>query len=190
MLVSQGFPRESPPSGRASRIPELDGVVRAASRYHLPIYTVDPSVASENPGDPAERDRSVAMLQWLATQTGGRATEAATLTAGMARLKHDFESTTCSLSPRTGRRAISSDRVQSQTPRRVVHTPPGYWAPPEASGDRTSTPQRWRSRSPGGPAPEPLIDAWVGLVRAADGTEMVIPGNRGRAGCPRRRSWR
>ena len=42
VLVSEGFPRDASPSGRSARIPELDGVARAANRYHLPIYTLNP----------------------------------------------------------------------------------------------------------------------------------------------------
>ncbi len=177
VLVSQGFPRESPPSGRASRIPELDGVVHAASRYHLPVYTVDPSIAGEGTGDPAERDGSVAMLRWLATQTGGRSIEPASLVAGMARLKHDLE-TYYVLTYRPAQVDGRFHPIELRAKRRdaVVHTPPGYWAPLGSE---------WRSNSSPSPMAlsisrrplrrSPLIDAWVGLVRAADGrTEMVI----------------
>ena len=41
VLVSEGFPRDSPsPRGR---IQDLQGVVRASSRFHLAVYTINPA---------------------------------------------------------------------------------------------------------------------------------------------------
>ena len=176
VLISEGFPRESPPASRIMRLPDLDGVVRAASRYHVPIYTVNPSLASEDAGAPGERDRSAATLQWLAAQTGGRVTDAATLVAGMARLKHDFE-TYYVLSYRPTQVDGRFHAIEIKAKRRdaMVHATPGYWAVP------TTT---WRSVVTSAPAlaisrralrRSPLIDAWVGIVRTPDGhAEMVI----------------
>ena len=176
VLVSEGFPRESPAASRAMRLPDLDGVVRVASRYHVPIYTVNPSLASEDTGSTDERDRSVATLQWLAAQTGGRTVEAATLGAGIARLKHDFE-TYYLLSYRPTQVDGRFHAIEIKTKRRdaVVHAAPGYWSVPATT---------WRSVISSAPAlsisrralrRSPLIDAWVGIVLNADGrAEMVI----------------
>jgi len=176
VLVSEGFPRESPPASRGMRLPDLDGVVRAASRYHVPIYTVNPSLAIEDAGAPGERDRSAATLQWLAAQTGGRTIDAATLVAGMARLKHDFE-TYYLLSYRPTQVDGRFHAIEIKTKRRdaVVHAAPGYWSVPPAtwrsvvsSASPLAISRRALRRSP-------LIDAWVGIVRNPDGqAEMVI----------------
>jgi len=177
VLVSEGFPRPSIPSGRGARIPELDGVARAASRYHLPIYTLNPSIATEDDREASERDRSVAMLQWLSGQTGGRTIEGNAMVAGMARLKHDLEAY-YALSYRPSETDGRFHPIEVRTKRRdvVIHTSPGYWAP---------LPGEWRtaiastatslsiSRRP--LRRSPMIDAWVGLVPETDGrTEMVI----------------
>ncbi len=177
VLVSEGFPRPSVPSGRGVRIPELDGVARAASRYHLPIYTLNPSIAAEDDREASERDRSVAMLQWLSGQTGGRTSEGNAMVAGMARLKHDLEAY-YALSYRSSETDGRFHPVEVRAKRRdvVIHTSPGYWAP---------LPGEWRtaiastatslsiSRRP--LRRSPTIDAWVGLVPESDGrTEMVI----------------
>ena len=177
VLVSEGFARESPPGARASRIPDLDGVVRAASKYHLAIYTLNPSLASEDAGESADRDRSVAMLQWLANQTGGRAIEASSIVAGMARLKHDLE-TYYMVSYRPPQVDGRFHTIELRAKRRdvVVHAPSGYWA---------QLGSEWRSTLASATAGlsisrralrrSTMIDAWVGLVRDAEGhTEMVV----------------
>jgi hypothetical protein len=151
-------------------------VVRAASRYHVPIYTVNPSLATEDAGPADERDRSTATLQWFAAQTGGRTVDAATLVAGMARLKHDFE-TYYLLSYRPTQVDGRFHAIEIKAKRRdaVVHAAPGYWSVPATT---------WRSVV-SSPPPlaisrralrrSPLIDAWVGIVRNPDGhAEMVI----------------
>ena len=177
VLVSEGFPRDSVSSGRAARIPELEGVARAASRYHLPIYTVNPSIASEDDRDATERDRSVAMLQWLSTQTGGRAIDGSAMVAGIARLKHDLEAYyTVSYRPSQSDGRFHSIELRAKRRDVVVHTPPGYWAP---------LPGEWRSAIASTATSlsisrrplrrSPMIDAWVGVAPESDGrTKMVI----------------
>ncbi len=177
VLVSEGFPRDSTPSGRGSRIPELDGVARAANRYHLPIYTLNPSIAAEDDREAAERDRSVAMLQWLSTQTGGRAIDGSAMVAGMARLKHDLEAY-YAVSYRPSQFDGRFHPIELKAKRRdvVVHTTPGYWAPVPgewraalaSTATALSVSRRALRRSS-------MIDAWVGVVPESDGrTEMVI----------------
>ncbi|HTH00978.1 MAG TPA: VWA domain-containing protein [Vicinamibacterales bacterium] len=177
VLVSEGFQRDPTPSGRGARIPELDGVVRAANRYHLPIYTLNPSIATEDDRDSGERDRSVAMLQWLSTETGGRGIDGSAMVAGMARLKHDLEAY-YAVSYRPSQSDGRFHPIALKAKRRdvVVHTAPGYWAPLPgewraalaSTASTLSVSRRALRRSP-------LIDAWVGVVPDPGGrTEMVI----------------
>ena len=177
VLVSEGFQRDTTPSGRGARIPELDGVARAANRYHLPIYTVNPSIAAEDDRESGERERSVAMLQWLSTQTGGRAIDGGALVAGMARLKHDLEAYyAVSYQPSQSDGRFHPIELKAKRRDAIVHAAPGYWAPVPgewraaiaATANTLSVSRRALRRSS-------LIDAWVGVVPKGDGrTEMVI----------------
>jgi VWFA-related protein len=177
VLVSEGFPREAPPGGRAARLPDLQGLVRASSRYHVALYTLNPS----SPGDDArpddDRDQSTAMLQWLSAQTGGRSIETATLVAGLARLKHDLE-TYYTLTYQPTQEDGRFHTLEVKTKRRdvVVHTASGVWMPlgsewrsaMSAVANNLAVSRRALRRST-------LIDAWVGLVRDTGGrTQMVI----------------
>jgi VWFA-related protein len=177
VFASEGFPRDSVLSGRSSRIAEIEGVARAASRYHLPIYTLNPAIAGEDERDASERDRSLAMLHWLSAQTGGRTIEGSALIAGMARLNHDLEAY-YTLSYRPSQPDGRFHQIELRAKRRdaIVHTPAGYWAP---------IPGEWRTiiastASTLSVSRRPLrrsnmIDAWVGLVPEAEGrTQMVI----------------
>jgi len=177
VLVSEGFPRDAMPSARGARIPELEGVARAANRYHLPIYTVNPSIAAEDTRDSTERDRSIAMLQWLSTQTGGRSIDGSAMVAGMARLKHDLEAY-YALSYRPSQSDGRFHSIELKAKRRdvIVHTTAGYWAPLPgdwraaltSTATALSVSRRALRRSS-------MIDAWVGVVPESDGrTEMVI----------------
>ena len=177
VFVSEGFPRDSVPSGRSSRIAELDGVARAASRYHLPIYTLNPAAAGEDEREASDRDRSNAMLQWLSAQTGGRTIEGSTLVAGMARLKHDLDAY-YTLSYRPSQPDGRFHQIELRAKRRnvVVHTPAGYWAPiPGEWRTLMASPASGLSVSRRPLRRSSLIDAWVGLVPETDGgTQMVI----------------
>ena len=99
VLVSEGFPRESIPSARSSRLPDLQSLVRASSRYHVAVYTFNPSTPGEDSASTDDRDQATVMLEWVATQTGGRAIDAGTQVSGMARLKHDLEAYFMSYQP-------------------------------------------------------------------------------------------
>jgi VWFA-related protein len=178
VLVSEGFPRDANPGGRASRLPDLQGLVRASSRYHVAVYPLNPSMAGEDSSPAADRDRSTAMLQWLATETGGRTIDAATIVAGMARLKHDLETYyTLTYQPAQEDGRFHTLEVKAKRRDAVVHTASGIWTPLGSE---------WRSAiaAPSSlPSPisrralrrSSLIDAWVGLVRDSDGrTQMVI----------------
>lgn len=175
VLVSEGFPRETPaaPSGRSM---ELQGLVRASSRFHLPTYTFNPADAADGAAAPAERERAGAMLQWLAEQTGGRAVEAETMVEGLARLSHDLDAY-YALSYQPAQPDGRFHAVEVRVKRRgvLVHTPPGYWSPPGAE---------WRATSASASSMLPMsrrplrrsgaIDAWIGLLRDTDGRARMI----------------
>ena len=175
VFVSEGFPREAPaaPRGRAM---ELQGVVRASSRFHLPTYTFNPAAAAEDAATPVERERAGAMLQWLAEQTGGRAVEAETVVAGLARLSHDLDAY-YALSYQPAHADGRFHPVEVRVKRRgvLVHTAPGYWSPPGAE---------WRATLASVSTMLPMsrrplrrssaIDAWIGLLRDTDGRARMI----------------
>ena len=176
VLVSEGFPREPLPGGRPSRLPDLQGLVRASSRYHVAIYTLNPSMPAEDASPEADRDRATAMAQWLAAQTGGRTIDAGALVAGMARLKHDLEAYyTLTYQPAQEDGRFHTLELKAKRRNAVVHTATGIWTPLSdwrssitAASTALSTSRRALRRSP-------LIDAWVGLMRDASGrTQMVI----------------
>ena len=177
VLVSEGFPRDSLPGGRAARLPDLQGLARASSRYHVAVYTLNPSTAEEDALPDSDRDRSATMLEWLATQTGGRSMDAATLVAGLARLKHDLE-TYYTLTYQPAQEDGRFHTLEVKTKRRdvVVHTASGVWTPfgsesrsaMTAVASNLAVSRRALRRST-------LIDAWVGVVPDSSGrTQMVI----------------
>jgi VWFA-related protein len=184
VLASEGFAREQ--AGRQTRVPDLQGLVRTASRFHLAMYTV-------NPGDPAvvgpeapERSRNTATLQWLAAQTGGEALLAgADLPAGMRRMAADLDSYyVLTYQPAQADGRFHPVEVRAKRREAQVRARPGYWSPLGIE---------WRTRVATPPSPSrralrrsPLIDAWTGLTRGADGqTRLVVSWTpRGPAGRP------
>ena len=175
VLVSEGFPRETPAAPRGRAV-ELQGIVRASSRFHLPTYTFNPAAAADGAAPPAERERAVAMLQWLAEQTGGRAIDADTVVAGLARLSHDLDAY-YSLSYQPAKADGRFHALEVRVKRRgvLVHTSPGYWSPPGAewratiASASTMLPMSRRPLRRSG-----AIDAWIGLLRDTDGRARMI----------------
>jgi VWFA-related protein len=174
VVVSEGFPRDNPvPRGR---IQDLQGVVRASSRFHLAVYTINPAGPAEDVSPAAERERAVATLQWLAAQTGGRAVEADGLTAGMARLAHDLESYyVLTYQPAEADGRFHAVEVRAKRRNVQVRARPGYWAPlgsewraMVASASRIAPISRRALRR------SSLIDAWVGLVPDATGRARMV----------------
>ena len=174
VFVSEGFARDVPaPRGRA----DLQGVVRASSRFHLATYTFNPTAAAEDSAPPAERERAVATLQWLATQTGGRAVEADAIVAGLARLSHDLDAYyALTYQPAQADGRFHAVEVRARRRDVLVHTRPGYWAPLGsewrtllASSSTTMLPM---SRRP--LRRSSAIDAWVGVVRDPDGRARMV----------------
>lgn len=67
VLVSEGFPRHTPPDDGS--VPVLESVVHASSRSHFSICTFNPATARV--GDDPRREAELSTLQWLAAETGG-----------------------------------------------------------------------------------------------------------------------
>jgi len=174
VFVSEGFPRDIP--GQRGR-PDLQGVVRASSPFHLATYTVNPTAAAEDAAPPADRERSVAMLQWLASQTGGRAIDADALVAGLARLSHDLDAYyALTYQPAQADGRFHAVEVRAKRRDVVVHTRPGYWSPLGSE---------WRAMLASSATTMPTlsrralrrsnaIDTWVGIVRDTDGRARMV----------------
>ena len=176
VLVSEGFPRDGPaPRGR---IQDLQGIVRASSRFHLAIYTINPATPDEDVAPAAERERAVATLQWLAAQTGGLAVEADALTAGLARLAHDLEAyyaLTYQPAEADGRFHPVEVRAKRRNVQVQVRARPGYWAPLGSEWRAMVTaPSTMLPISRRALRRSTIIDAWVGLVPDANGRARMV----------------
>lgn len=175
VLFSEGFPRDGPfPRIRGA---DLQGVVRASSRFNVSTYAFDPAAGSDDAAAPADRDRALAMLQWLATQTGGRFVGADALTAGLARLSDDLQAYyVIRYQPAQSDGRFHAVEIRATRRNAVVHVRPGYWAPLSSEvrallASSSAVPaisHRALRRSP-------AIDAWVGIARSSAGlAQMVI----------------
>jgi VWFA-related protein len=169
VLVSEGFQRGTQGlSRRQGRLPDLQGVARAASRFHFAVYAFSPDdLDADTPG--------AVTLAWLARQTGGvSAMSAGELEAGLGQAASDLDAyyeLRLPASPRDGRFHrvdVSAKRAGLQ-----VRASPGYWAP------LSSEVRALFSGTPAPAAPprtlrrSPLIDAWVGL-RPTEGGRLAL----------------
>ena len=80
VLMSEGFTTDVP-RARERRLPDLQGLVRASSRFRVLLYAFDPNPVPPPPRDAAATDaddevESSSVLQSLARQTGGDAVAA------------------------------------------------------------------------------------------------------------------
>ena len=112
VLMSEGFTSDVP-RARERRLPDLQGLVRAASRFRVLLYAFDPGAVPSPPTDSASTDadpvaESSAVLQSLARQTGGDAlTAGQDLAPAFQRVSSDLDSyyvlTFTSTNPNDGR---------------------------------------------------------------------------------------
>jgi hypothetical protein len=183
VILTEGFAPDAPRS-RERRLPDLQGLVRIASRSRLMLYAFDPSaavapvvpagpkIAAVAPvGDPPPFEP----LQTVARQTGGDVlAPGETLTAGLQRALRDLDAyyvlTYRSVSPTDGRfheLQIASTRRNAQ-----VRARSGYWAPlPEMRMARSVLPSLIPMRAV---RRSPLIDSWFGTMMEPDGRRRVI----------------
>jgi VWFA-related protein len=174
VLVSEGFSRE-PPALR-TRGADLQGIVRASSRFNVSAYTFNPAASTEDVAAAGERERAAATLQWLAAQTGGRAVEADALVSGLARLADDLQAYyALSYQPAQADGRFHAVEIRAKRRNAIVHTRPGYWAPLAkevramlaSSASLPAISRRALRRSP-------AIDAWVGIARDAEGRARMV----------------
>ena len=98
VLMSEGFTTDVP-RGRERRLPDLPGLVRAASRFRVLLYAFDPGDAASSFPAAADGDADVessAVLQGLARQTGGDGLPAGQdLGPAFQRVSRDLDSVLC-----------------------------------------------------------------------------------------------
>ena len=180
LLVSEGFSR--PGGVEKRRLPDWQGLARAAGHFNLPIYTLDPGdpepPAADADSAPAP-DRNQVTLQSLATQTGGEAVaDARDLLPSLARISRDLDTyyvlTYTPTKPTDGRFhpiVVRTTRKDTQ-----VRVPSGYWSPlstewrtwlnrPLTTAPALPTRAVRRSR---------LVDLWSGFERDSDGRLQLV----------------
>ncbi len=180
VLVSEGFTSDVP-RARERRLPDLQGLVRAASRFQVLLYAFDPGAAALAQADPAAADadpaaESSAVLQSLARQTGGDALAAGQdLTPAFQRVSSDLDwyyvLTFTSNVPNDGR--FHSVQVTSSRRGAQVRARSGYWAPlpSELRSIRANLPAMLATRAL---RRSPLIDSWFGLTVEPNGQRRII----------------
>jgi len=180
VLITEGFSGEIPRS-REWRLPDLQGLVRVASRSRAMLYAFDPALSppaadAADAGDTDADPSSIAALQSLARQTGGDALRAGDdLVPALQRVSSDLDAyyvvTFTSNTTTDGR--FHSVQLTSSRKDAHVRARSGYWAPfpPETRTTRLNlpsiVPMRVVRRSP-------LIDSWIGMAMEADGRRRII----------------
>jgi VWFA-related protein len=173
VLVSEGL--REPGGARVPRAQDLQGVVRAASHFHLSIYTCNPGAPPPEDARSPSGEPAAGTLEWLAQQTGGRAVPpGGDLVAGLSLMSRDlaaYYAITYS-----GQADGKFHRVEIRAKRHdvAVRSRPGYWA---ALGGEwrallaasavlpVSTRALHRSS---------VIDTWVGLASDSAGRARMV----------------
>ena len=178
VLVSEGFATNVPRS-RERRLPDLQSLVRVASRAHVLFYAFDPSALAPSPttdasdGDAAGPD-AMAELHTIAQQTGGQSLSGGQdLAAALQRVSHDLDAyyiVTFAL-PTGNDGRFHSVQVSSRRKGSQVRARSEYWSPmPEVRLTRIAPPpltMRAVRRSP-------LIDSWLGMTMEPGGRRRMI----------------
>ena len=174
ILVTEGFNPDLPRS-REHRLPDLHGLVRAASRSSLLLYAFDPGPAAVPSLEAGGGSGKV--VQALAKQTGGEAVEAGgDLVTGFQRMSRDLDTyyvlTYQSTQSNDGR--FHNLHVTSTRRDALVRARSGYWAP---------LPFELRAALRPSPLPilpmravrrSPLIESWFGSTVEPDGRRRAI----------------
>jgi VWFA-related protein len=173
VLLSEGFARETA-APRGTRLQDLQGVVRASSRFHLALYTFNPGAPASN--QPADDARDAATLEWLAAQTGGRAVlPGENLATGFARLSGDLAAYyAITYQPEKADGKFHPIELRAKRRNVAVRARPGYWAP--LGGE-------WRALvAAGSVAPisrraihsSRIVETWIGLSTDTTGQARMV----------------
>jgi VWFA-related protein len=167
-LVTEGF-IENRRTERDRRLPDLQGIVRAASRFNVAIHTLDPrDPSAPDGGDTANR---VARVQTLAAETGGEAAAGGGMLAALGRMTRDLDAYyfLTFQPPQTGDGRFQKIEVSAKRRDLVVRARPVYWAPFPVPATRTRSGAAvpgFRTRSL---RRSPQVDSWYGVARMASG---------------------
>jgi VWFA-related protein len=157
VLVSEGFSSKLPID---SREPDLASVVAMSSRFHFPIYVLDPARGADAAGEGTD---GTATLRWLAETTGGLFIKAEDSIAGLARVFHDTHGYyALRYQPAHADGGFHQIEIVTQE-KRAPRGPSIYWATDDdgrAAQDRFAVSELSTSREL---RRSPLIDAWAGL---------------------------
>jgi VWFA-related protein len=166
VLVSEGFPARLPIDDRE---PDLASVVATSSRFHCPIYVLDPGA----PAVAGDRSENTATLRWLADMTGGLFFRADNAIAGFAKVFHDTHGY-YALKYRPAHADGGFHHIEIVTrDNRRPRSPSIYWAANaegQAAQERSVTEWPWRREL----RRSPLIDAWAGLRTDGAGRAQMI----------------
>ena len=186
VLLSEGFTTDVP-RARERRLPDLQGLVRAAGRFRVLLYAFDPAAVAPPPV-PADADsgttevdppvESSALLQNLARQTGGDSLPPGQdLGPALRRVSRDLDSyyvlTFTAPHGNDGR----FHPVQVTVSRRdaQVRVRSGYWAPLQselrAAMARLNPPPILPTRAL---RRSPFIESWFGLTVEPGGGRRII----------------
>jgi len=168
VVVSEGFARR--PSVRQVRVPDIQGFVRAASRFHVAVYTFNPADAPPE----ADSDPAIVMLASLATDTGGQALlDGRQFDDGLRRMAIDLDGYyAITYQPAQADGKFHPIQVVARRANARVRARPGYWASLgselRALMEVPSMPvvRRALRRSTS-------VNIWTGVSRAADGASRL-----------------
>ena len=170
VLVSEGFARTPP--GRQLRVPDLQGLVRAASRFHVALYAFNPADQVSPPGP----DAPLTTLQWLATQTGGQAIlDGAAFDAGLRGMASDLDTYyAVTYQPAQADGRFHAIELVAKRKDAQVRARPGYWAT-LGSEMRALIEMPITQASRRALRRNTAINVWTGISLAPDGgTRMTV----------------
>lgn len=164
----------------ARRVPDAQGLVRAASRANVAIYAFDPGGDGQEPaGGDGDREPGAgdaargSLLDVVAAQTGGEAVaDPAEFEAALRRVSRDLDGyyVLSYTSSHTGDGRFYDVQVRARRAGARVRARTGYWAPVRTEAlrpsDRRTTPPRVIRKSP-------LIETWLGLTVTREGAHHV-----------------
>jgi VWFA-related protein len=205
VLVSEGLASSTRRRGFET-LPTIDAIIRAANRYNVSIYPVDPQARSADGTGSASGAKDIETLRALAERTDGQAiVDAANLDGGLQQVAADSSAyyllTYQSAHPADGK--FREVQVRVKRPGVRVRARKGYWAPwPDevyvtemlARGDAPPRP-RWPPGFDLARRTSPLIRPWLGISRGDAGKVRVtfvwepaprVPGDRTRTSTPSR----